>query len=223
MTEIDFLPSEYWKRRQSQRDQWYLLAIGLAALFPLLSSFLHESKCTAQLQRESKEVESAYRNALAQVEEVERLKKQSAPIAVDVRFYSLLRARPSLSRTMTVIATSCPPRVTLNAIRVRPSKIARTDTKPPGSVAQSPAASGTAASDSQTEQLERFAAERESTRLAIELVGIAESDLDVADLIERLESAGCFKEVNLSTVDYQPSGLFELREFKIQCRLTEVL
>jgi hypothetical protein len=55
------------------------------------------------------------------------------------------------------------------------------------------------------------------------LAGVAESDLDIAELIERLESAGCFVEVNLSTVDFQPIGVFELRQFKILCRLAEVL
>jgi hypothetical protein len=145
-------------------------------------------------------------------------------MALDARFYALLRARPSLSRAVAAIATSCPTHLTLNSLRVRPLKIARPDSKtatlPPRSVLPS---STNVPADAQLEQLERFAAERESTRLSIELVGVAESDLDVAELIERLESAGCFKEVNLSTVDYQPAGVFELREFKIQCRLAEVL
>lgn len=224
-TEIDFLPAEYWKKRQSQRDQWYLLGMGLASLFPLLSSFLQESSSIARLRSELAAVESEYHEAAAEVEAVERLKTQCAPLAQDARFYALLRARPSLSRTLAAIAASCPVRVSLSTTRVRPVRTIRPDQKSPAALSRNPVppAPGASPLDPHVEQLERFANDRELTRLSIELSGVAESDLDIAELIERLERAGCFREVNLSTVDFQSAGVVELREFKIQCRLAEVL
>jgi hypothetical protein len=224
VTEIDFLPSEYWKRRQSQRDQWYLLGIGLASLFPLLTSFLHESNAAAALRQELASVDSELREATLQVEGVERLKARCVPLAFDARLYALLRARPSLSRAIAAVAASCPQHLTLDSMRVRPAKLQRSDPKTPNP--RTPATSQLPAQpvvDIQVEQLERFATDREFIRLSIELSGVAESDLDIAELIEHLESAGCFKEVNLATVDYQPAGILELRQFKITCHLAEVL
>src|SRR5262245_27488147 len=135
--EIDFLPTEYWKRRQSRRDQVYLLAIGLASLFPLLSSFLHESNNAAELSAKMNKLEVEYRETMSQVEQVERLKNQCAPMAFDARFHALLRARPSLSRAVAAIATSCPPHLTLQSVRIRQVRLIKTTPAPPSTPASS--------------------------------------------------------------------------------------
>ncbi len=223
MTEIDFLPAEYWNRRQSQRDQWYLLGIGVASLILLLASAFHEAGNASQIRAKLAAVETEYKEALVQVEEVTRLETRRAPLATDAKIHSLLRARPSLSRVAAAIATSCPPRLSLNTVRVRPVKLNRSETKTAVVVAPSPGASaGPGSPDLVAEQLERFQADRDITRLAVELTGIAESDLDVTDLLAGLDKAGCFSEVKVLSIDFLPIGVLELREFKVHCMLAEV-
>jgi Tfp pilus assembly protein PilN len=224
MTEIDFLPVEYWKRRASQRDQWYLLGIGAAALVLLLAGVVHESSDAAQLRAQLKSVEAEYQDVRVHVEEVERVKLSRAPLAFDAKFHNLLRARPSLSRAMAALATSCPSRLTLTAVRLKTVTVARAEPKTPATVGRG--AAGTNApspAELLAEQLGRFATQRELSRVTIELTGVAESDLELSEFMERLENAGCFTEVALgnSAASLSP-GVSELREFKIQCRLVEV-
>lgn len=223
MTEIDFLPVEYWKRRASQRDQWYLLGIGAASLVLLLASVVHESSNAGQLRAQLNSLETEYQDVSAHVEQVERLKTSRAPLAFDAKFYTLLRARPSLSRAMVALATSCPSRLTLTAIRLKTVTVARPEQKTPATVGRGASATNSAAPvDPLVEQLGRFATQRELSRVTIELTGVAESDLELAEFMERLENAGCFTEVALgNSADSLSPDVSELREFKIHCRLVE--
>jgi hypothetical protein len=220
MTEIDFLPREYWQRRQSHQYQWYLLGLGVACLGLLLASYVHESSRARLLQRQLEEVQEQHRLVMEGAQEIQRLEELRRPLAFESKLYALLRARPAFSRAMAAVSTSCPSRLSLESVRVRPIRLNRSS---PKTGVSSAASAATSNRDSLAEQLERFSAERSSTRIAIELMGRAYSDLEVAEFIERLEAAGCFSDVSLSAVDYQSAGISELREFKIQCRLTEVL
>jgi Tfp pilus assembly protein PilN len=226
MTEIDFLPAEYWKRRASQRDQWYLLGIGAASIILLLASLVHETSKAAGVRGQLESMESEFENALGLVEQVKQLDDQRRPLALDAKFHTLLRARPSMSRAMVALATSCPARLTLNSIRVKTAMVAKSDPKAAPRATRTIPTNPTRPSapvDSTVEQLEQFATRRQSSRVAIELTGVAESDLELAEFMERLENAGCFTEVSLGTAADLPSTSHsELREFKIQCRLVEV-
>jgi Tfp pilus assembly protein PilN len=224
MTEIDFLPAEYWKRRASQRDQWYLLGIGAASLVLLLASVVHETSKAADLRGQLQSMESEYENTLGLVEQVKQLDDKRRPLAIDAKFHTLLRARPAMSRAMVALATSCPPRLTLNTIRVKTAVVAKSDPAKAAARAAKPNTTGSAAPvDTSLEQLEQFATDRQSSRVAIEMTGVAESDLELAEFMERLENAGCFTEVSLGAATDSPATSHsELREFKIQCRLVEV-
>jgi Tfp pilus assembly protein PilN len=222
--EIDFLPSEYWKRRASQRDQWYLMGIGVALLVLLLGSIVHESRQAASVSAQLSSVETEYKDVLGQLAAVQRLEESRTPLAFDALFYSLIRAHPSFSRALVAIATSCPPNLTLNTIRIKPGRSASIDPKTLGASTRQPAeGAGTLASDLLVEKLQRFASDREYTQFSLDIVGVAESDLEVAELIERLEKAACFTEVQLGSSGDKPAGVSELREFVIQCRLAKVL
>jgi len=224
MTEIDFLPVEYWKRRASQRDQWYLLGIGAASLALLLASVVHESREAGQLRAQLKSVEGEYQDVSAHVEEVERVKHARAPLAFDAKFHNLLRARPSLSRAMAALATSCPNRLTLTAIRLKTVTVARAESKAPATVGRGATGTNTLSPAEQlAEQLARFTTQRELSRIMIELTGMAESDLELSEFMERLENAGSFTDVTLgNSADSLSPGASELREFKILCRVAEV-
>lgn len=224
MTEIDFLPVEYWKRRASQRDQWYLLGIGAASLVLLLASFVHESSNAAQLRAQLNSMEIEYQDVSVHVEQVKQLENTRTPLAFDAKLHTLLRARPSLSRAMVALATSCPSRLTLNAIRLKTVTVARPEQKSATTAGRgTTSTNATSSVDPLVEQLGRFATQRELSRVTIELTGVAESDLELAEFMERLENAGCFTEVALGNSTDSPSpGVSDLREFKIQCRLLEV-
>ena len=221
MADIDFLPTEYWKRRATQRDQWYLLGIGASAMILLVGSIVREARESANLRSQLITVETEYADALAEIADAEWLAKRRDSMAADANFHSLIRAHPSLSRALVAVSTSCPLRLTLNSIRIKPDRSARQEQKP-DRVRLSLANAGPAA-DPGVEQLERFAADSERTIFLVELTGIAESDIEVAELIERLEQSECFADVRLAFTDAQSTGGSNIREFKVQCRLAQVL
>jgi Tfp pilus assembly protein PilN len=224
MTEIDFLPAEYWKRRASQRDQWYLLGIGAGSIILLLASVVHESSNATQLRAQLSSLETDYHDVQVQVEQLKRLEDARAPLALDAKRHTLLRARPSLSRAMVALTTSCPSRLTLNAIRLKTVTTARPDQKIAATVGKGISVNSPAPQlDPLVEQLGRFKIQRQLNRVTIEVTGVAESDLELAEFMNRLENAGCFTDVELgNSADSLSTGTSELREFKVQCRLEEV-
>ena len=224
VTGVDFLPAEYWKRRASQRDQVYLLAIGGALLILLLGSLGHETRKTGLIRQQLAGLEREYQNVLEQMEEVKRLESRRAPMAFDAKAYSLLRAHPSLSRVMVAVAASCPPHLTLSSINLRGVQVVPPDPTNASSGRRGSSSGAGGAGETQNDQLERFAREREQTRYSLIIVGVAETDIDIVKLVERLEQSGCFtEEPTFSVADNPSNGPVELRKFTIQCVLTKVL
>ncbi len=222
VTGVDFLPGEYWKRRASQRDQFYLLAIGGALILLLLGSIGHETRKTGLIRQQLRSVDNEYQSVLDQMADVQRLEERQAPLAFNARFYALLRAHPSLSRVLAASAASCPPRLTLNTISVRGIHIADAEQKKSRGGPAEPAVAASAAA-ARREQLDRFAKEREHTRFTLHIVGVAETDLDVVSFVDRLERSECVTDLTFNVSEDSSSRTSELRKFTIQCRLTKVL
>ena len=222
MTEIDFLPAEYWNHRASQRDRWYILGIGVASLLLLLGDLLNQSRRVEHLRAQLSSLEAQQRDGLEHAAEIQRLEARRSSLASDAKVHSLLRAHPSMSRVMVAMATSCPPHLTVSTIRVQPTRRASTEPKSTGATAKPPSPASSAKEDELvTAQLERFFADVQQARLSLEITGIAESDLDVTEFIDHLERSDCFAEVTLTNTDAQPAGQSPAREFKIQCELAK--
>lgn len=219
MNEIDFLPAEYWNYRRSQRDQWYLLLIGVATLVLLSGNMLSQSRKVGSLGRQVTSLENARNDAAAEADEVRELEAARTRSAADARRFALLGAHPSLSRVLVTIAASCPDRLSLTSVRVKPERAAANDARLSRPFVPTPSA--IASDGGRADQLARFTSDRLHTETAVELVGVAATDLDVTDLIGRLERSDCFAEVTLGSTDAQAAG--GLREFKIQCRLARTI
>ena len=221
VTGVDFLPAEYWKRRASQRDQYYLLAIGGALILLLVGSFGHETHKANLIRTQLAGIEAEYKDVLNQAVEVQNLEERRAPLAFDAKCYSLLRAHPSVSRTLVAVATSCPPHVTLRSITIKQVHIAPADETRTGA-SRFAVPAQRSAQEIRQEQLERFAKEREQTRLSLQIDGVSATDPDVTELVARLERSECFASVTFTVSENPSTGSVELRKFTINC-LTKVL
>jgi Tfp pilus assembly protein PilN len=218
VTDLDFLPLEYHKRQASQRDQWYLLGIGVAALLCLLGSVVNQSRGARDLRAQLDSLDTEYNDAKALADEVARLETKRAPLVVEARLYSLLCAHPAMSRVLVNVAASCPPAATIESLSVKPLKVSTAK-----AVAASPQRSGSS-SDVKPDALGQLQQLREELQFDVEIKGVAESDLDVAQFIELLEQTRCFSKVELGfSTDQQDSAGSEVRSFMILCRLEEVL
>jgi Tfp pilus assembly protein PilN len=216
VTNLDFLPPEYHKRQASQRDQWYLLGIGITALLCLLGSVVNQSRGTSDLKAQLDSLDTEYTDAKALADEVQRLEAKRTPLATEARFFSLLRAHPAISRVLVNVAASCPPEATIEGLSVKPLKVASASVAPPSSAA--------AAADAKPDALAQFEQTRRETQFDVEIKGVAESDLGVAKFIELLERTQGFSKVELvfSTEQQENAGP-ELRSFMILCRLQKIL
>jgi Tfp pilus assembly protein PilN len=221
VTGVDFLPAEYWKRRASRRDQYYLLAIGGALILLLIASFGHETRKASLIRMQLAAADAEYQDALSQAAEVQRLEERRVPLAFDAEFYALLRAYPSVSRTLVAVASSCPPHVTLKSVALRSVRESTSDA--PKSAGRSKPSAPSTGPAARREQLDRFAKDRQHTRLSIQIDGVSATDPDVTDLVARLERSECFSSVTFTVSENASTGPIELRKFTIQCWLTKVL
>lgn len=218
---IDFLPAEYWKRRATKRDHYYILAIGGALVIMLFGSIGHESHKASLIRTQLAAVDGEYASVLDKTVEVKRLEDRRKPLAFQAKFFSLLRARASFSRALVAIATSCPPHVSLTDITFkREQPNIPTDRKPPSiRSAQTTELSPEAA---RSEQLDRYSKDREWSRVSLHIGGVAETGPDVTLLVERLQREDCFQDVTFNLSDDATPGPVPLRKFTIQLSLTKV-
>jgi Tfp pilus assembly protein PilN len=223
VSEIDFLPAEYRSRLASRRDQWYVMGLGAVLLAVLLGTMIHLSHQRARLRDQLAVLEGSQSELDAQAEELRRLEARRAELAFDAKFYCLLDAHPASSRVLVAVSTSCPPRLALNTVRVKPEKLAAADPKAPKTYARFAQPKDESPEAVRTEQLKRFTEERAHTAMTLEITGVAESDLALVELMERLERSDCFAEVKLQTAVDQQASQSAQRAFTVQCRLARVL
>ncbi len=223
MTDIDFLPEEYVQLRLSRRDQW--LAIGIAVLVAiiLVGSALHQRAREASRQEHLASLEQDRADVEETLKELDQLEKQREELRGKANFYSLLRARPAFSRLLAAVAASCPARVTFTGLTVRSIK------KPNSRIfSKTKGQAKPPITDPEellkAELLERFRAERLDTQWELEIAGLAESDLEVFNLIDRLERTDCFQAVSLEkTNNAAGHGDLPLRSFTIRALVANIL
>jgi Tfp pilus assembly protein PilN len=223
MSEIDFLPAEFFIRRTSLRDQWYLLAIGAVSLLLLLGSMVNQSEHTASLRGQLVSLKKERDDVQALVAEAQQLEGRRRVLASEAEFYALLQAHASVSHLLMTVASSCPRQLSINAIRIKPDKTALANLKRTVLPEPSQAGGGGAIPDEilRISQIEQLFAERRDTPLALEITGVAESFGDVAELIDQLKKSQCFAQVTMDKDEEAKKDA--LREFRIQCRLEKAL
>jgi len=226
VTEIDFLPDEYVQLRLSRRDQWYAIGIAVLVAAILGGSALHQLGREASLKAQLASLAEDRADVEATLKELDKLQKERAELIAKANFYSLLRARPALSRLLAAVAASCPARVTFTDLTVRSVK------KPDAAIfskskkKRKPAKRRITDPEEllKAEQLERFQAQRLTTQWELQITGLAESDLEVFNLIDRLERTDCFQEVSLDkTADATARGSVPLRAFTIRAVVADIL
>ena len=223
MTEIDFLPADYRSRRASRRDQWYVIALGAVLLVVLLGSMLHQSHLARTLRAQLASLQDSRSDLQAKRTEVQRLETRRAELASDAKFFCLLGAHPAVSRVLVAVSASCPARLALNTIVLKPDRQAIAESKAVRGAARASTAPSTEPPEVlRAEQIKRFGELRAQTGLTLEIEGMAESDLVVAQFMERLEDSDCFARVELGTAVEQQASASSVRDFKIQCRVEKL-
>ena len=224
MSEIDFLPNEYLTRRASRRDQWYLAGIGLVALLVLLGSMFNLSRQTTNLREQLSCLNVEHADVLEQKAEIERLRERRRVLASAAAVGSLLRAHPSSSHLLLAVSGSCPPRVTLDQIRIRSERRGNLRATGLNTTARAlPDSDAATAEMIRLDRFERFMTDHERARWSIEIVGLAESDLEVVDFLERLERTNRFEAVTLTSTERKTIGSVTCRGFSVQCWLRKIL
>jgi Tfp pilus assembly protein PilN len=216
--ELSFLPDDYLERKRQRRTNVICATLFAAVMGTIGTTFSFSERSLRSVERQHMLIDAEYTDAAKRIEQVQQLLTKQRTMARQAEITAALLEKVPRSNVLAEITNGLPSGVSLTDF-VLESKKRQPATPPPSAAAQggtfqvkSAAAQSAAANP---------APEPQTYDVFMKLSGLASTDVQVAQLISRLNRTRIFKDVNLLITDtFQPTpGGDVMRKFQIELAL----
>ena len=187
--QLSFLPDDYLERKARRRANILCGALALIVLGIIVSAFQYMEKITKAVDVKYAAVEQQYTDAAKRIEKVNQMRAQQQQVVRRAELAASLVEKVPRSNVLAEFANSLPPGLSLVSLAMESKE--RAGAAPPAMSAF---------------EAKRAALEGRSANTAVapktydvylKLEGIAVTDLQVGDFMEKLKRSSLFREVNL--------------------------
>jgi Tfp pilus assembly protein PilN len=193
--ELSFLPEDYIEKKYTRRANVVCAALLLLAGGGIACAFSLLRGANARVEAAFSEVDNKYLDAARKIEQVKRMHEKQREVVHHAELAASLVEKIPRSNVLAEITNSLPTGVSLLDVIMHSSLHQDTGAVPQSSFAQHKAA--------QEQDANAVAAPRYDVKLTI--TGIANDDVQVAQLMTHLSHSTLFSSVNLVISDvYQP-------------------
>jgi len=225
MKVINFLPDDYLERCRRRRANIVCLAIAATAVVALggLSGFAFFNVLSVASVRGA--VEQQYQEASQQIDQLRQLEEHRSTLLRKVELSTGLLERVPRSQLLARLTNYLPPHTNLVAVAMRLEDVEIKAPQPPGGVAAG-GAGGPAAKNAAKAPLPADARKDKSGAYKVKqcvfrVDGMAPTDVEVAEYIQRLAADPLFRHVDLQFSEEFPykEGVL-VRRFQLVVRLS---
>jgi Tfp pilus assembly protein PilN len=219
MSLINLLPQDYYQRRQGVRTNVMCVVLFVVVMGCIVSASMVSRYNASQTQAIMDNLNRSYSQAAQTISQMQTLRGQKQTILDKRRKIESLQDPVPKSIVLAVLTNARPDGVSLLHVKLG----SRFD--PPDSATRNPTVNTT------KDQTAAVPPRRSEPKVTVEIIGLAQTDLQVAHYLANLTDSGLTQSVDLSyTQDYEPSGqgsegipkhLQGLREFRLKCRLNK--
>ena len=187
--QLSFLPDDYLERKARRRANILCGALALIVLGVIVSAFQYMEKITKAVDVKYAAVEQQYTDAAKRIEKVNQMRAQQQQVVRRAELAASLVEKVPRSNVLAEFANSLPPGLSLVSLAMESKE--RSGAAPPAMTAF---------------EAKRAALEGRSVSAAVapksydvylKLEGIAATDVQVGDFMEKLKRSSLFKDVNL--------------------------
>jgi Tfp pilus assembly protein PilN len=190
--ELSFLPEDYIEKKYTRRANIACGALLILAVGGVGFVFSMLRTANAKVEASFAEVDNKYIDAARKIEQVKRMHEKQREVVHHAELAASLVEKVPRSNILAEITNSLPTGVSLLDLQMRSSLQKDTSAPPPSSFAQHKAA---------IEQDANTAVQAPRYDVKITITGIANDDVQVAQLMTHLSHSSLFSSVNLVISD----------------------
>ncbi|MBI1336806.1 MAG: hypothetical protein GC164_07580 [Phycisphaera sp.] len=211
-----FLPQDYIEKRIQRRTNFISLSLFVVVMGMVVGAFYYTDQQRSEVITLQRQVDKQFEEAARRLEQLDELQKRKALMIHKAKVTSALLERVPRTLVLAELINNMPPSLSLlelelttNVIKSRPTQStmldkAKADARLKKAIDQNPAA----------EPIKR-------TEVTIQLVGVAPTDVQVAQFMTALGKADLFNSVNLAFSEEITVDKAQMRKFRIEMNLNQ--
>ncbi len=209
-----FLPEDYLARRAERRTDIICLTLFVVVMAGVFAAFLITNREWAEVKEARRVINAEYQDAAAKIAELTELQAQEAEMLEKAELASALVERAPRSILLAEFINRMPARLSLIEFNLLSEKIKPQPSADSGSRSISKPKRGKTRAQVQAEQAEQKATP-DRFEVAIEMVGVAPTDLEVSSFITELNQHELLQDVTLEYSEETELQGQMMREFKV--------
>lgn len=209
-----FLPEDYLEKRAARRTNIVCMTLFAVVMFGLVAAFAVSSRQDAEVRQQHRQVTAEFEEAARRIEQLEQLQQQKQQMLHKAQVTSVLVERVPRSLLMAELINHMPPTLSLIEMNLD-TQVLRTTTRPRTAIQR------------EQQRLNEQAAEQEGrievpeTELTVNMIGVAPTDVEVAQFMTALGRHEMFDDVNLQFSEQTTIDEQTMRQFRIEMRVNQ--
>lgn len=208
--QLSFLPDDYLEQKKNRRTNLICAILFIIVMAGISSAFMISERRMRDIEHRHAEATRDYTDAARRIEQVQKMQDQQRKMAHQAELTASLLEKVPRSFLLAEVTNALPGGVSLLDMALE-SHLKSQPTPAPKSAFEQRTAGNAIPIDTRTEP--------RMYDVAMRLTGIADSDVQVAQLINRLSRSKLLLDVNLVISDRFDKQDAKLRKFQIEMKL----
>lgn len=220
MAKTSFLPEDYVERKTQRRTNVISLTLFVVVMTGIIGAFLVTDRQRAEIYAHQQQVNSEFQEAAKRLEQLDHLQKRKEQMLRKARVTAVLIERVPRSLILAELINRMPTTLSLLELELK-TKAVRT---PPSAATQLQKVKQDSRRIAQNKKDASGEVEIPDSLATLRLVGVAPTDVQVAQFMTALSRSPMFKDVNLAFSEEVNLGEDQLmRKFRIDLTLNQDL
>jgi Tfp pilus assembly protein PilN len=211
-SELSFLPDDYLERKAQRRTNTIFAVLFLTEMLAIGGAFSFTEQSMASVEKQHTKLDADYADAAKRIEQVQQMQNKQRKMAEQAELSAALLEKVPRSFVLAEITNALPSGVSLTDF------ILESRARAP----QTPVAQTAFERKQAAEAKKNEAPQAKVFDVTMRLTGLAETDVQVAQFISKLNRSKMLKDVNLIYTDVTPKSekdAKDLRKFQIETTL----
>jgi Tfp pilus assembly protein PilN len=217
MQDVSFLPQDYQKRRMTRRSNVISLTLFAIVMTAIIGAYVTTDRQRDEVRAQLDLVNQEFEDAARRLDQLDELRLQKLQIVRKANVTSVLLERISRSLVLAELVNRMPEKVSLINLKFE-TKVVRTISR-----------AKTAMDKAREEKKAETAAQSDLPELPvlkptvvnIVLIGMAKTDIEVAQYMTRLSRSSMFNDVNLAFSQEAKAQDVPMRKFSVAMTLNQ--
>ncbi|MCC6424720.1 MAG: PilN domain-containing protein [Phycisphaerales bacterium] len=212
--QLSFLPDDYLERKARRRTNVICASLFVVVSLALGGAFTLDQRANRQIQSREDQVNQRYAEAAKRIVQVEQMQEKQRQLARQAELSASLLEKVPRSFILAQITNSLPGGVSLLEFKLE-SKVRATPPPPTKTAFEQRKAE----MDAQKKAASPPPPEPKRYDVTMKLTGVAQTDVQVAQYINKLSQSTLLRDVNLLVSDQYTQGDDKLRRFELEMTL----